>query len=118
SLAKIDAVMRKATEDWNRGDLDAFVAPYHPDATFMTRRGPIGRAEMRASYEKNYFAAGKPRQQLAYEQLSTVPLGPGVALMTGRFVLSGGGEPEHSGWFTLIWVRTADGWQIIRDHTS
>jgi ketosteroid isomerase-like protein len=118
SLSEIDGIMRKATEDWNKGDLDAFVAPYHPDATFMTRRGPVGRAEMRVAYDKNYFVAGRPKQQLAYEQLHTVPLGPGVALMTGRFVLSGGGQPEQSGWFTLIWVRTPEGWQIIRDHTS
>lgn len=118
SIAGIDAIMQKATQDWNRGDLDAFVAPYHPEATFMTRRGPIGRAEMRASYEKNYFAGSKPKQQLTYEQLTTIPLGPDTALMTGRFVLSGGGVKDQSGWFTLIWVRTPAGWQIIRDHTS
>jgi ketosteroid isomerase-like protein len=118
SPADLDAIMRKATGDWNSGDLDAFVAPYHPDATFMTPRGPVGRTEMRAAYEKNYFAGGKPKQQLAYEQLSTVPLGPDTALMTGRFVLTGGGEKEQTGWFTLVWVRTPAGWQIIRDHTS
>lgn len=118
SSADPGAIMQKATDDWNRGDLDAFVAPYHPDATFMTRRGPIDRAAMRSSYERNYFAGGKPKQQLRYEQLTTVPLAPDVALMTGRFILSGGEQPEQSGWFTLIWVRTPAGWQIVRDHTS
>jgi ketosteroid isomerase-like protein len=110
--------MAKAIEDWNKGDLDAFVAPYHPDATFMTKRGPIGRAEMRVAYEKNYFAAGKPKQQLRYEQLATQPIGSMAALMTGRFVLSGGQEKEQSGWFTLVWLRTPNGWQVFRDHTS
>jgi len=44
--------------------------------------------------------------------------GANAALMTGRFVLSGGGEPEQSGWFTLVWQHTATGWKVIHDHSS
>jgi len=40
------------------------------------------------------------------------------ALVTGRFILSGGTEPEQSGWFTLVWIRTPAGWRAIHDHTS
>lgn len=116
--SELQAVMETATKDWNRGDLDGFVAPYDERATFMTRRGPIGTAEMRASYEKNYFGGGKPHQQLRYERLHVVPLAADSAMMTGRFVLSGGDRPEQSGWFTLVWIRTPRGWKIVHDHTS
>jgi ketosteroid isomerase-like protein len=116
--AELRKIMDAATSDWSRGDLDAYFAPYHEQGTYIGRRGPAGIAEMRAGFEKTYFTAGKPNQQLRYEQMNVVPLTGDSALMTGRFVLSGGGQDEQSGWFTLIWVRTPDGWKIVHDHTS
>jgi hypothetical protein len=29
-----------------------------------------------------------------------------------------GSEPDQSGWFTLVWQRTADGWRVIHNHSS
>jgi ketosteroid isomerase-like protein len=118
AVAELRKIMDGASADWNRGDLDAFVAPYHEHATFMAKRGPIGIPDMRASFEKSYFTAGKPNQQLRYEQLNIVPLAADSAMMTGRFILSGGDRDEQSGWFTLVWVRTPAGWKIVHDHTS
>ena len=46
------------------------------------------------------------------------PLDPNAVLMTGRFILSGGEEAEQSGWFTLVWARTPEGWRVIHDHSS
>ena len=103
---------------WNSGDLDRFVAPYDSAATFMTGTGPIGREEMRAHYRSKYFASGHPDQQLGFEQLTVRSLGADYALVTGRFVLSGGGKPELSGWFSLVWHRTPEGWKILHDHSS
>jgi ketosteroid isomerase-like protein len=37
--------------------------------------------------------------------------------VTGHFVLGGGGA-ARSGWFTLVWVRTATGWRILHDHSG
>jgi len=45
-------------------------------------------------------------------------LGEGYALVVGRFVLEGGGQPEHSGWFSTIWERQTQGWRVIHDHSS
>jgi ketosteroid isomerase-like protein len=111
-------LMAAAADAWNRGDLDGFIAPYHEHATFMARRGPIGVADMRASFEKTYFTGGKPNQRLRYEQLNIIPIAGDSALMTGRFVLSGGERAEQSGWFSLVWVRTPAGWKIVHDHTT
>jgi ketosteroid isomerase-like protein len=103
---------------WNRGDLDGFIAPYDGASTFMTPAGPIGKRAMRERYAARYFTGGVPDQQLRFEQLTVRPLGGDHALMTGRFVLSGGGKPEQTGWFTLVWMRTAQGWRIVHDHSS
>jgi uncharacterized protein (TIGR02246 family) len=103
---------------WNGGDLDAFVAPYADDATYMTATGPIGRDAIKARYASKYFTGGKPDQQLRFDQTTVRPLGADHALMTGRFTLSGGGQPDRSGWFSLVWKRTPSGWRILHDHSS
>jgi len=73
---------------------------------------------MRQRYLARYFTRTRPDQQLRFEQLQVRRLGAEHALLTGRFVLTGGGKAEQSGWFTLVWARTADGWRIIHDHSS
>ena len=112
------ARLQATTALWNRGDLDGFVAPYDERATFMTQAGPIGKPAMRARYAARYFTGGAPDQLLRFEQLTVRGLGADHALMTGRFVLSGGGTPDQTGWFTLLWSRTPAGWRIVHDHSS
>jgi len=110
----------RASEDaWNRGDLKGHLAIYDDSVTAMTKSGPRpGIAPIEAAFDKTYFRDGRPKQQLRTEQVSVRMLSSESALMTGRFVLSGGGEPEQSGWFTLVWLRTASGWRVVQDHTS
>lgn len=103
---------------WNQGELDAFLAPYDTASTFMTGQGPIGKTDLKTRYAARYFAHGKPAQRLTYDSLRVRTLGNGHLLMTGRYILSGSGQPGHAGWFTLIWRRTASGWMILHDHTS
>ncbi len=117
--AAIRTAMRASAEAWNRGDLRGHLAIYVDSVTFMTRNGPRpGVAAVEESFTRSYFRDGQPRQQLRFEQMTIRPLGRDAALETGRFILSGGGEPEQSGWFTLVWVRTAAGWRAVHDHTS
>lgn len=117
-VAGLPALLTATTDRWNAGDLDGFIAPYAAQTTFMTAAGLIGRDAMRTRYQSKYFTGARPDQTLRFEQLEVKSLGGGHALMTGRFVLSGGGKPEQSGWFTLVWARTAEGWRIIHDHSS
>jgi ketosteroid isomerase-like protein len=116
--AGLPALLLATTDRWNAGDLDGFIAPYAEDTTFMTPGGLIGRDAMRTRYQTRYFTGSRPDQQLRFEQLAVTPLGDRHALMTGRFVLSGGGKPEQSGRFTLVWAHTAAGWRIVHDHSS
>ena len=117
--AALIAQLEATTTPWNKGDLDAFIAPYAASSTFMTREGPIGREAMREHYRQTYFGptGGKPRP-LRFERITVRPLGDDHALMTGRFVLTGVGTPDATGWFTLVWVRMPEGWRILHDHSS
>jgi ketosteroid isomerase-like protein len=117
-VASLPAALAATTERWNAGDLDGFIAPYATHTTFMTPAGLIDREAMRTRYLARYFTGTRPDQQLRFEQLQVRPLGAEHALVTGRFVLTGGGKAEQSGWFTLVWAKTADGWRIIHDHSS
>ncbi len=117
--AEIHALTKASSEAWNRGDLKGHLAFYVDTVTFMTANGPRpGVAAVEKAFTEKYFRNGAPKQTLSFSQNVIRPLGRDAALETGRFQLSGGGEPEQSGWFTLVWVRTADGWRAVHDHSS
>ncbi len=119
----IDALVRTelaaSVDAWNRGDLDGHVAVYADSATLMSSGGPVrGRERARANFARYFAANGRPRQQLRLERVEVRPLGREHALATGRYVLSGGGVAEQTGWFSVVWARTPEGWRIIHDHSG
>lgn len=117
--AEILARLRASSDAWNRGDLAAHFAIYADTVTFMTGNGPRpGIAPAREAFTRSYWRDGRPIQRLDFEQVTIRPLDEDAALQTGRFILSGGGRDEQSGWFTLVWVRTPEGWRAVHDHSS
>ncbi len=116
---EIQALLDQSAASWNRGDLDGHLADNADSITFMTRKGPIvGKSQTADALRRSFFKDGKPVQQLRFEQVTIRRLGKEHALVVGRFILDGGGEPEHSGWFSTIWERQAAGWRVIHDHSS
>jgi ketosteroid isomerase-like protein len=104
---------------WNAGDLKGHLSIYDESVTVMTKSGPRPSiAAIEASFGAAYFKDGKPKQALSFERVSIRFLSPESALMTGRFGLTGGGLPDQSGWFSIVWVHTAAGWRVVHDHTS
>lgn len=116
--AALVASLQATAEMWNRGDLDGFMAPYAEAATYMTPAGLIGVDAMRARYLAKYFTGARPDQQLRFDQLEVRAVGTDHALMTGRYTLAGGGTPDQTGRFSLVWMRTPTGWRILHDHSS
>lgn len=115
----MQATLQQMADAWNRADLGAHVAPYLDSAAFMTGNGPVrGRDRTEASLRRSFWRDGRPVQALRFERVSVQPLGADHALTTGRFVLSGGGGADRSGWFTLVWARTPGGWRIVHDHSG
>lgn len=116
--AEILALQDSMASAWNNANLAGHVAPYADSATFMVR-GPVrGRDRIRASLERSFWREGRPLQQLRFDSLTVRPTGTGHALVTGKFTLYGGGRDDRSGWFSLTYGRTAEGWKILHDHSS
>jgi len=116
---EIRAMLDESVAAWNRGDLDGHLADNADSITFMTGKGPItGKDKTADALRRSFFRDGKPVQSLRFEQVTVRPLGAGHALVVGRFILSGGGEQERSGWFSTVWERRSEGWRVIHDHSS
>lgn len=117
--AEFVKLLEGSKDAWNRGDLAGHLAIDADSVEFMTREGPIiGTAKTAEALARSFFRDGKPVQSLRFERVTVRPLGDRHALVVGRFVLTGGDQPEHSGWFSTIWERQPVGWRIIHDHSS
>ncbi len=114
------AQLDRSAADWNRGDLDGFMADYARDS--LTGFVSQGRVERGYDWIRGHYAplfgSGAKRDSLRFESVEARPLGPGVALLTARYVLHRDGSTTSSGPFTLVMRRQPDGWKILHDHTS
>jgi uncharacterized protein (TIGR02246 family) len=124
--AEVTAMLRAGVDAWNRGDLDAFLADYTDDPTlaFVGSSGVLrGKDAVRETYRTSYFEVEGEPDDLAFDELEVRPLGPGVALVHGRWTLYEPGFENQPisgrGRFTLIVRREEDGrWRIFHDHSS
>jgi uncharacterized protein (TIGR02246 family) len=119
AVTAIPTVLAASADAWNHADLAGHLRPYVDQTTFMSANGPIqGRDRVGELLARSFWVDGKPKQQLSFDRIVVRPLGDRHALTTGHFLLSGGGEADRSGWFSLTWERTDAGWQILHDHSS
>jgi uncharacterized protein (TIGR02246 family) len=116
--AQIRAALNLTAEGWNKGDLGQYLAAYTPTATEMGPNGPRGGVEViEQTMRGGFWKTGRPLQVLRYEHVEVRMLGKENALVTGQYVLTGGGRPDRTGWFTTVWTRTRQGWRMIHDHS-
>jgi len=116
--ALIRATLDTTAEGWNRGDLAQYLSAYTESATEMGPDGPRGGVKViEQTMRGGFWKAGRPVQQLRYEHVEVRMLGKENALVTGQYVLTGGGRPDRTGWFTTVWTRTRRGWRMIHDHS-
>lgn len=116
--AQIRAVLDSTAAGWNQGNLEQYLAAYTDSATEMLSTGPAGgRSAIEKSMREGFWKTGRPLQNLHYEHAEVRMLGKDYALVTGQYVLTGGGRPDRTGWFTTVWTRTKEGWRMIHDHS-
>jgi ketosteroid isomerase-like protein len=117
--AAIKAVLDTTAAGWNRGELPVYLSAYVDSATAMGSTGlERGVSGIERQMRAGYWRTGRPLQTLSYDHLEIRPIGPNQAIVTGQYILTGGGRPNRTGWFTTIWVRTAAGWRMVHDHSS
>src|SRR5256714_9041275 len=117
----IAAMLRRSASDWNRGDLAGFMSDYAHDAlTSYVSAGHVvyGWQTLFDRYQTTYFAPGKSRDSLAFEEVHVRPLARDLALCTARFRLVRRDSITASGPFTLVLQRRDGRWRILHDHTS
>ena len=116
-------MLHASAESWNAGDLDGFLDDYLDSAgtAFVGGSGVTrGVAAIRDRYRRSYWSTGRPPHALRFEDLEVSPLGERHALALGRYVLADRetGAPAATGIFSLVLLRTEQGWRIIHDHSS
>ena len=117
--AAIRAMLNTSAIGWNRGELPVYLSAYVDSATAMGRTGLVrGVQGIEAQMRAAYWRTGRPLQTLSYDHLEIRPIGPNQSIVTGQYILTGGGVPNRTGWFTTIWVRTRAGWRMVHDHSS
>ena len=118
---EITAMLARSAGDWNRGDLDAFMSDYVRDsAVSYVSNGHVqyGWQALYDRYQRNYFAPGKSRDSLAFEEVRARALTTDLAYTTARFRLLRGDSVVASGPFTLVLQKRGERWMILHDHTS
>ena len=120
-VAAIKKVLDKQEQDWNRGDLDAFLEGYWNSPNIVFQSGGdrnVGFDAMRERYRGRYKAEGKAMGRVAFSEVEIQPLGPDSAFVRGRWGLTMPDGKKPGGLFTLIFRKLPEGWKIVHDHTS
>ncbi len=117
---EISRLLSTQADDWNKGDLEKFVAPYDDQTRFVGIKDiTIGRTQVLARYQKHYGASKGTMGQLSFTDLDIHVMGHDDAFAIGRFNLvreaADGGNA--TGIFTLVFHRQKSGWRIMLDHT-
>ena len=122
--AELEAMLRRAAVDWNRGDLDGFMSDYLPgdSTTYIGGRGLVrGPSAIRASYAR-LFTGEIQRDSLSFVILDVDPIAPDAANLIAQYVLTrraGGRDSVTARGPTSLLVRRVDGrWRIVHDHSS
>ena len=118
---EISAMLQRSAADWNRGDLAGFMSDYARDSLTSYMAGghvQYGWQPLYDRYQKNYFAPGKSRDSLSFDELRVRVLTPDFAYATARFKLTRRDSVVASGPFTLVLQRQGDRWRILHDHTN
>ena len=115
--------MDEQVQAWNRGDIDEFMKGYLDDSqtTMIGKTLTQGYSTILDHYKKTY-ANKEAMGTLEFSEVEVRSLGPGTAVVTGKFHLArtaaGGGE--SSGIFSPVWDKPHPGapWKIVLDHTT
>jgi beta-aspartyl-peptidase (threonine type) len=117
----VKRVLISQVEAWNKGDLEGYMQGYwhSPDLTFFSG-GTItqGWEPTLERYRKRYQSGGNEMGHLDFQDLQVNQLGTKSAVATGKWQLTMHDGKKPHGLFTLIFLKTEQGWKIVHDHTS
>lgn len=117
---EIYQIMNRQSDDWNRGDIKAFMNGYWESDSLMF----VGKSGVtygyKATYE-NYLKRYPDRAAMGTLKFTFVNISfpePNVAFLVGKFYLTRPEKGDLSGIYTLLWRKIKGRWVILSDHTS
>jgi len=118
-LDQVSAILFRQQNDWNQGNIDAFMNGYwkSDQLKFVGANGvTYGYEATLANYYRRYpdrAAMGK----LTFEVVRAEKLSRKVIMLVGKWDLKRS-IGDIGGHFTLLWKKIKGKWLIIADHTS
>lgn len=121
TVSEIKQVFDTAMQDWNQGNMDAYIKIYapSPDTIYVTHTIIHGFDAIKRNVVQRYTTAAK-RGKLSFHQLEVKTLSPEYAMAIGQYQLvrSKAVGGNASGYFSCLFKHTKKGWKIIVDHSS
>jgi ketosteroid isomerase-like protein len=111
--------MAEQERSWSNGDIEGFMKYYEKsdELSFASKNGLTKGYNTLLNRYKESYPGKQEMGELNFELLEHRNLGDEHVLVIGSWKLLNN-QNNPSGYFSLVWKKTADGWKIIHDHTS
>jgi hypothetical protein len=119
AIETVKSILLRQADDWNRGDLDAFMVGYWPsdELQFIGGNGVTYGWQNTLDRYKRVYPDRATMGQLKFDILEVKQLSKKVIMLTGKFTLSREND-QPTGHFLLVWQKIKGEWMIIADHSS
>lgn len=116
---QILATLKRQTEDWNRGNIEAFMVGYwnNDSLMFIGQSGvTYGYQKTLANYKKNYSDTAQ-MGKLSFDILQVKRLSPEYYFVVGKWFLKRS-VGDVNGHYNLLFRKINGKWVIVADHSS
>lgn len=116
----ISRLITTLNEDWNRGDMAAYLNAYWQDERFILVSGNNVRTGWKTMSDLFYKAYPNPVKMGKFyvKSLSIKMLTPNLALASGRWEHQFVDERVEGAFTHIVQLFDQQGWKIIHEHTS
>ena len=118
-VATVKAILMRQANDWNRGDIDAFMVGYWPsdELQFIGGNGVTYGWQNTLERYKRVYPDRSAMGQLHFDILEVKRLSKKVIMLTGKYTLTRKNDTP-TGHFLLVWRKIKGEWMIVADHSS
>ncbi|UBM57804.1 DUF4440 domain-containing protein [Marinilongibacter aquaticus] len=117
---EIKQILYTQSEDWNRGDIQAFMKGYWKNEGLLF----IGKSGVQRGWQQTYtrylntYSSKALMGTLTFSELEIDELAEDAAWVLGKWHLKRPEEGDIGGYFTLLFKKIDGEWKIVADHTS
>lgn len=113
-------LLKRQSQDWNRGNIDAFMVGYwnNDSLMFISQSGvTYGYKQVLNNYKTSYRDTAQ-MGKLTFDILHVKRLSPEYYYVVGKWSLQRTKEQDLRGHFNLLFRKINGQWLIIADHSS